>query len=142
MDETPYMQGAESITQAEHISPLKTGDNIQAKRVALYAWDGTNWVRASSGPLVTPTALVSFVTTVTTAGTEVNLADNVVSAGVLQAPSTNTGIIYVHNANTVSSTVFGAELQPGQSTGVAIDNTDRIWVDSSVSGDKVAFLGS
>lgn len=40
-----YNQGAESITQAEHISPDKTGDNIQAKRVAGYVWNGTDWVR-------------------------------------------------------------------------------------------------
>lgn len=38
-------QGSESIQQAEHISPNKTGDNIQAKRVAMYGFDGTNWQR-------------------------------------------------------------------------------------------------
>lgn len=41
----PYSQGSESITQAEHISPAKTGDNIQAKRVAQYVWDGSAWQR-------------------------------------------------------------------------------------------------
>jgi len=43
----PYMQGAESITQAEHISPAKTGDNIQAKRTANYVWasGSSTWVR-------------------------------------------------------------------------------------------------
>lgn len=41
----PNMQGAESITQAEHISPGKTGDNIEAKRVASYVWNGSNWQR-------------------------------------------------------------------------------------------------
>lgn len=42
-----YNKGAESITQAEHISPDKTGDNIEAKRIAHYGWDYTNqeWVR-------------------------------------------------------------------------------------------------
>lgn len=34
-------QGSESIHQAEHISPNKTGDNIQAKRVATYVWNPT-----------------------------------------------------------------------------------------------------
>jgi hypothetical protein len=34
-----------SITNAEHIGPADTGDNIEAKRVALYMWDGTNWQR-------------------------------------------------------------------------------------------------
>jgi hypothetical protein len=44
-----YNQGQESISQGEHISPEKTGDNIEAKRVALYGWDYTNlaWVRVS-----------------------------------------------------------------------------------------------
>lgn len=44
----PYSQGSESITQAEHISPVKTGDNIQAKRVAGYEWDGSNWKRKTN----------------------------------------------------------------------------------------------
>lgn len=45
----PQMQGAESITQAEHISPDKTGDNIQAKRVAGYVWNSASgsWERSS-----------------------------------------------------------------------------------------------
>jgi len=34
------------ITQAEHIGPLDTGDNISAKRVAVYETnDGVSWVR-------------------------------------------------------------------------------------------------
>lgn len=89
-----------------------------------------------------PTALIAFTTTVTTAGTRVQLASNVLTVGaILEAPSTNTGLIYVGGV-TVSSTVFGAELQPGQSTSVAIDNTSRIYIDSSVNGDKLSALGS
>lgn len=42
----PYMQGSESISQAEHISPDKTGDNIQAKRVAQYGFGSSDtWGR-------------------------------------------------------------------------------------------------
>lgn len=44
----PNMQGAESITQSEHISPTKTGDNIEAKRVANYVWNGSTWERQST----------------------------------------------------------------------------------------------
>lgn len=33
------------ITKAEHISPDDTGDNIHAKRVAPYYWDGSAWQR-------------------------------------------------------------------------------------------------
>lgn len=33
------------ITRAEHIGPNDTGDNIEAKRVAPYYWDGSGWQR-------------------------------------------------------------------------------------------------
>lgn len=89
----------------------------------------------------TPSVLIGFITAVTTAGTRVQLAANAIVAGIMQAPSTNVGVIYV-GAATVSAAVFGAELQPGQSTGIAIDNTNRIFIDASSSGDKCAFLGS
>lgn len=38
-----------SLTNAEHIGPNDTGDNIEAKRVASYVWDGSNWQRAAQG---------------------------------------------------------------------------------------------
>lgn len=37
-----------SITNAEHIGPDDTGDNIEAKRVANYVWNGNDWERESS----------------------------------------------------------------------------------------------
>lgn len=44
-----------SLAAAEHIGPTETGDNIDAKKVAGYSWDGSNWVRTPStmGKLVT-----------------------------------------------------------------------------------------
>lgn len=41
----PWGKGLQEVTQAEHISPAKTGDNIEAKRTAGYVWNGTNWER-------------------------------------------------------------------------------------------------
>lgn len=41
-----------SITQAEHIGPDATGDNIEAKRVAGYHWTGSAWERDGAGALV------------------------------------------------------------------------------------------
>jgi len=35
--------------QAEHIGPTDTGDNIEAKRVAGYKWNGTSWERDAVG---------------------------------------------------------------------------------------------
>lgn len=37
--------GQQEIDNREHIAPQKTGDNIAAKRVVGYAWDGANWQR-------------------------------------------------------------------------------------------------
>lgn len=89
----------------------------------------------------TPSTLVAFVTDIPTAGSRVQLASNSISAGVLQAPSTNTGNVFIGGSN-VSSTVFGAELQPGQATGIAISNTNKIYIDAATNGDDVAFIGS
>src|SRR3954471_15270239 len=83
--------------------------------------DGTSI--ASSQPSA-PSILVAFRTTVTLAGVRVQLGSNSISGGIIQAPSTNTGLIYV-GGSTVSSSSYGAELQPGQSAGIAIDNTNK-----------------
>jgi len=50
----PFTDGEGEIIRAEHISPRKTGDNIQAKRVANYAWNGSTWERQSSSITVAP----------------------------------------------------------------------------------------
>lgn len=38
------------ITGSEHISPEHTGDNIAAKRAAMYGFDGSNWQRIAVNP--------------------------------------------------------------------------------------------
>lgn len=88
-----------------------------------------------------PGTIIAFRTTITTSGVRVQLASNSIVGGIIQAPSTNTGVIYIGGAD-VSSTVFGAELQPGQSAGIAVSNTNLIYADTATSGNKVAFLGS
>lgn len=47
---SPWDEGSESVIRSEHISPLKSGDNIEAKRVALYGWDNSTsqWSRQST----------------------------------------------------------------------------------------------
>ncbi len=100
--------------------------------------DGSN----IGGSTTLPSSFAAFRTTVTTAGTRVQLTSNALTVGViLEAPSTNTGLIYIGGSN-VSSSVFGAELQAGQSVSMAVNNTNLIYADASVSGDKVAALGS
>lgn len=138
-----------SAPRDENRVPSLIGESNDSNRtpVTIYADPTTHrlLVTATISSIVlptTPTTLLAFLTTVTTAGTRVQLASNAVTNGfILEAPSTNTGLIYI-GGSSVSSTSYGAELQPGQSTSVAIDNTNKIYVDSSVSGDKVACLGS
>ena len=36
-----------TLVAAEHIGPDDTGDNIEAKRVANYVWNGSSWERMS-----------------------------------------------------------------------------------------------
>ena len=43
--------GLNHIENAEHIDPGTSGDNIAAKKVAGYAWDGTNWNRSTGGSI-------------------------------------------------------------------------------------------
>jgi hypothetical protein len=106
------------------------------------AADGSLTVTVQNpGGSVIPTAVVAFVTAVPVAGTAVNLAANAVQGGIVQAPSTNAGIVYV-GVSTVTSSAFGAELQPGQSAGIAVSNTNLLWVNAATNGDKVAFFGS
>jgi hypothetical protein len=38
--------GITEIENQEHISQQKTGDNIAAKRVAVYEWNGEEWQRS------------------------------------------------------------------------------------------------
>ena len=134
---------ADAPRDANRIPTLIGVDSSDVKIPALVAVDtGTNrmLVNAISSE-TTLTTLVAFVTDIPSAGSRVQLASNTVSAGVIQAPSTNTGNVFIGGSD-VSSTVFGAELQPGQSTGIAISNTNKLWIDAATSGDDVAFLGS
>lgn len=58
----PFTDGDGEISRAEHISPRKTGDNIQAKRVVPYEWNGTDWNRKSAPFLTKPydTAIITY----------------------------------------------------------------------------------
>lgn len=47
------------IAKAEHIGPDDTGDNIEAKRVAPYAWNGTTWQRV--GVQLTPSTDYDYI---------------------------------------------------------------------------------
>lgn len=50
-----FNKNNQEINSAEHLSPLKTGDNIEAKRVAGYVWDAqsSEWVRMTQPSITT-----------------------------------------------------------------------------------------
>lgn len=130
---------AQRLTSLIALLPTSLGQKARASSLAVtLSSEDVTALTAQSTP---PSTILAFITTITTAGTRVQLSSNGCNGGVVQAPSTNSGIVYIGGSN-VSASVYGAELQPGQSTGIAIDNTSKIYIDSASNGDKVAFIGS
>ena len=135
---------AEARRDKNDVPSLLGVSSVDSSTPVVIEADATNkrlFVNALISSETAPTTLVAFVTDIPTAGSRVQLASNTIIAGVFEAPSTNTGNVFVGGSD-VSSTVFGAELQPGQSVGVAISNTNKIFVDVATSGDDIAFMGS
>lgn len=57
------------IENREHIAPDKTGDNIAAKKVANYHWDGTNWQRQGASLVPSGYDYMSYSNTSSTVDT-------------------------------------------------------------------------
>lgn len=101
---------------------------------------GANGLYVDVRNQVAPTTVLNGRKNVTTAGTKVTLAASTVCQSVtIKALPTNTGIIYVGDA-TVSS-ANGFVLYPGDTTSMDLANLATVNLDSSVSGEGVAFLG-
>ena len=79
------------------------------------------------------------VATVTTAGTRVQLPILACNKVTIIARRTNGGYIYV-GMNTVSSTVFGAELAALDSMDFEVNNLNELWIDSSVDGEGISYV--
>lgn len=92
--------------------------------------------------IVQPTTLIHGVKTVTTAGTEVALTTTkMLKSGVtIKALGANTGIIYVGLNPVTSSTGF--PLLAGESIFIEIHNPTLIYIDASVNGEGVSYIGS
>ena len=92
--------------------------------------------------IVQPTTLIHGVKTVTTAGTEVALttSKNLKSGVTVKALQSNTGIIYV-GLNPVTS-LTGFQLTASESVFIEIHNSSLIYIDSSVNGEGVSYIGS
>lgn len=85
-----------------------------------------------------PTSVVSGKDTVAAAGTHEQMANVPCLSVTIRALSTNTGLIYL-GPDGVSSTT-GYQLSAGESVDIAIDNVNRIYIDSSVNGEGVTYL--
>jgi len=82
---------------------------------------------------------VANVQNVTTAGTRVQLSAVACREITIIAKRANTGYIYVGSA-TVSSTVYGAELEAKDSITIPVSNTNEIYIDASVSGEGISYV--
>lgn len=76
------------IAKAEHIGPTDTGDNIEAKRVAKYAWDGATWSRSPIPWFTKPYDRLVITYTDATKATISTIVSKL--AGVTQETITNT----------------------------------------------------
>lgn len=96
--------------------------------------DGSVSIRGNS-------QVLQGVVNVTTAGTRVRLAvDQACKEVLIIAKRTNAGFIYVGNAS-VSSTAYGAELAAGEAVTIPIKNLNLVYIDASVSGEGVSYVG-
>lgn len=97
----------------------------------------TGTISSTTNPTLPTTG---FTNQVTTNGTAVQFGTNTLSVGVIvQALSTNVASIYIGFSGVTTAT--GYELQPGQATSTAIDNTNKLYVIGT-SGDKICWIGS
>jgi hypothetical protein len=89
-----------------------------------------------------PTTFTTGQKAVTTAGTRVALvaSSTPLAKGIVRitAHPNNTGLIYVGGA--AVSSVNGEVLSPDKTLIMEIDDLNKIWLDTSVSGHSVSFL--
>lgn len=89
-----------------------------------------------------PTTFYMGQNAITTAGAEEALASSqaLLSGVTVKALHANTGMIYV-GTNPVTSTT-GFVLDAGEQIFIEVDNLADVYVDCSVSGEGVSFIGS
>ena len=125
--------------RAPVMGAVSSADGVTVEPLEINTSTGRLLVDASSSSSSLPTAIINGQATVGTSAAA--LANNVLTQGVIvQALSTNSVSIYVGNSNVTTSTGF--ELQPGQATSIAINNTNLIYVISGSASQGLCFVGS
>lgn len=135
--------GSQSPNNREGLSAVSsiTGNNE-------YVYSTGHALNITGDITVDPTLVVAPFTgqaKIAVTGTRVQLANNVLSNGViLSALSTNATSITVGGSgvtNTVDGTGNGYILEPGGSVSFAVTNTNALYVNGT-AGDIVSFAGS
>ena len=85
----------------------------------------------------TPTTFETNQKNVTTAGTRVQLPNNACLSVTIKAKDTNIGLIYVGDVTVDSAKGF--ILSAGEPMDIAINNTNKIYIDSAVNGEGISF---
>jgi hypothetical protein len=85
------------------------------------------------------TILGNGKTTVTTAGTAVQLASSTTIGSVtVRALASNTGKIYVGSSSVSSANGF--QLSPQETVSVDINNLNKVWLDADTNGEGVTYI--
>jgi hypothetical protein len=87
-----------------------------------------------------PALLYHGIKTVTVAGERVNLDDNITKGVSIKAAVSNTGIIYIGSSGVTAENGF--PLAAGDTLNMDISNTSAVWIDSSVDGESVSWIGN
>jgi hypothetical protein len=141
-----------AITTVNSTLTSQLNITLTALRDALLGTGGKTLTDLNTGITNVDTKLgnrTSFVTgfiTVTTAGTPVQGPDIAVAPGkavVIAYHPSNTGLIGIGNSSDNAKLATGTPFilsGAGQAISLMVDNVNRIWVDASVSGEKVMYI--
>jgi hypothetical protein len=144
--------GGKSLTDIHSALTGSLDIALSALRDALRGTGGKTLTDLNTGITNVDTKLgnrTSFVTgfiTVTTAGTPVQGPDIAVAPGkavVIAYHPNNTGLIGIGNSSANAKLSTGTPFilsGAGQAISLMVDNLNRIWVDASVSGEKVMYI--
>lgn len=130
------------ITKAEHIGPADTGDNIEAKRVALYYWDGSNWQRATTATFGgnTPPSTSTVTSVNDTAISTTLLALNASRKEVI-ITNDSSSTLYMKLGTTASATDYTVKLGTDDVfTTTYTGRIDGLWSSDSTGAARITEL--
>lgn len=138
---------AQAPRDLNHIATLLGASNADGTTsLPVYVDSATNRLLVNTtgtGEEIGHAALGSLVSTVTTAGTAIQLASNACKRVIIQALSDNEDAVQIGISDvtaTPETRQTGLRLFPTQSLVLIVANTNLIYVDAAVNEDGVAIL--